>query len=42
MILVGLRGEIEVDPSKQEGTSRKLLDVDRMRAASFQAQALLR
>ena len=38
MRLVGLGGEIRLDPSKPDGTPRKLLDVGRLQALGWQAR----
>jgi GDP-L-fucose synthase len=40
--VVGYRGAIEVDPSKPDGTPRKLLDVSRIHALGWRAQIGLR
>jgi GDP-L-fucose synthase len=40
--VVGFRGEIRFDPSKPDGTPRKLLDVSRLRALGWQAKIDLR
>ncbi len=40
--VVGYRGELSFDPSKPDGTPRKLLDVSRLRAAGWSAQTELR
>lgn len=42
MDVVGFKGEIVFDASKPDGTPRKLLNVDRMRALGWQAQTSLR
>lgn len=42
MSVVGSRGEIVFDAGKPDGTPRKLLNVDRMRALGWQAQTSLR
>lgn len=42
MDVVGFRGEIVFDASKPDGTPRKLLNVDRMRALGWEAQTSLR
>jgi GDP-L-fucose synthase len=42
MDVVGFSGEIVFDASKPDGTPRKLLNVDRMRALGWQAQISLR
>lgn len=42
MDVVGFSGEIFFDASKPDGTPRKLLNVDRMRALGWQAQISLR
>jgi GDP-L-fucose synthase len=42
MDIVGFRGRIVLDPSKPDGTPRKLLDVSRMKALGWQAQTGLR
>jgi GDP-L-fucose synthase len=39
--VVGYAGRIEYDPSKPDGTPRKLLDVGRLAAAGWQAQTAL-
>lgn len=40
--VVGFKGEIELDPSKPDGTPRKLLDVSRLSALGWQASIGLR
>lgn len=40
--VVGYRGTIDVDPSKPDGTPRKLLDVSRIHALGWRAQIGLR
>ncbi|MGE3285961.1 MAG: GDP-L-fucose synthase family protein [Pseudonocardia sp.] len=40
--VVGFRGVIEQDPSRPDGTPRKLLDVSRIRATGWSAQVELR
>ena len=42
MSIVGFQGEIAFDASKPDGTPRKLLNVDRMRALGWQAKTSLR
>ena len=42
MDVVGFKGEIVFDASKPDGTPRKLLNVDRLRALGWQAKASLR
>lgn len=42
MEVVGFRGRIRFDASKPDGTPRKLLNVDRMRALGWQARVALR
>jgi len=42
MSVVGFKGEIVFDASKPDGTPRKLLNVDRMRALGWQAHTSLR
>ena len=42
MDVVGFKGEIVFDASKPDGTPRKLLNVDRMRALGWQSETLLR
>ncbi len=42
MSVVGFNGEIVFDSSKPDGTPRKLLNVDRLRALGWQAQTSLR
>ena len=39
--VVGFDGRLEFDPSKPDGTPRKLLDVSRMRSLGWQAQVSL-
>lgn len=39
--IVGFEGQIRFDPSKQEGTPRKLLDVSRIRALGWNAETPL-
>jgi len=39
---VGFEGQLEFDPSKPDGTMRKLLDVSRMQALGWQARVSLR
>jgi GDP-L-fucose synthase len=41
MDLVGFKGDIVFDASKPDGTPRKLLNIDRMRALGWQAQTSL-
>jgi GDP-L-fucose synthase len=40
--VVGYRGELVFDPSKPDGTPRKLLDITRLRALGFSARTPLR
>jgi GDP-L-fucose synthase len=40
--VVGFAGEIQLDPSKPDGTPRKLLDVSRLRALGWQSRIGLR
>jgi len=40
--VVGFGGRIDYDPSKPDGTSRKLLDVSRIAALGWQARTALR
>ena len=42
MDVVGFKGEIVFDASKPDGTPRKLLNVDRLRALGWEAKASLR
>ena len=42
MGVVGFEGEIVFDASKPDGTPRKLLNVDRLRALGWQAKTSLR
>ena len=42
MDVVGFEGEIVFDASKPDGTPRKLLNVDRLRALGWQAKTSLR
>lgn len=42
MAVVGFKGEIVFDASKPDGTPRKLLNVDRLRALGWQAKTSLR
>jgi GDP-L-fucose synthase len=42
MDAVGIKGEIVFDASRPDGTPRKLLNVDRLRALGWHAQTLLR
>ena len=42
MDVVGFEGEIVFDASKPDGTPRKLLNVDRLRALGWQSETLLR
>jgi len=40
--VVGFGGELVFDPTKPDGTPRKLLDVSRMKALGWEAQMVLR
>ena len=40
--MVGYQGRLEFDPSKPDGTPRKLQDVSRMKALGWEAKVMLR
>jgi GDP-L-fucose synthase len=42
MDVVGFRGTLVFDPSKPDGTPRKLMNVDRLKALGWQARLSLR
>jgi nucleoside-diphosphate-sugar epimerase len=39
--IVGFEGEIRIDPSKPDGTPRKLMDVSRLKSLGFSAKISL-